>query len=152
MNTPFFTRTLLSVVCAALFGFTGSLQAHSGGAVLDAGGSNPSATALAEVSCFDDGNGEPAYLLAQVQDNSEPVDGLLLSLQLYKGVQATNITDPVSGDAEPSDFMRLDGGLGTYRMILDKTAAGPRAFEVTWHCETADGVHTGTDIVVRQFQ
>ena len=152
MNTTSRIKALLFLSGAILLGHAGGLAAHSGGAILGAAGDNPSATALAEVTCFDDGNGEPAYLLAQVKDLSPYEEGLMLNLQLYKGVQATSISDPVSGDAEPSPYIRLDAGPGTYRMMLDKTGAGPRAFSLTWHCETADNVHTGTDIVLRQFQ
>lgn len=132
--------------------FSTAALAHSGGATLGADGTNASATALAAVTCFDDGNGEPVGLLAQIKDLSEPVPGLLLSLQLYKGIKATNITDTVSGDANYSHEVQLNAGPGTYMMMVDKTDVGPRAFDVIWHCMTADGTHTGTDIVVRQFQ
>ena len=37
-------------------------------------------------------------------------------------------------------------------MMVNKTAAGPRNFDVEWHCMTADNVHTGTHGVVLQFQ
>ena len=142
-------KTILLLVCGAFstLGF-----AHSAGAILGADGANASATALAAVSCFDDGNGAPAGLFAQIIDLSEPVDGLLVSLQLYKGLQATNTTDPVSGDADFSVGVQLDGGAGVYQLLVNKTKAGAKRFDVVWHCMTEDHVHTGTDITVRQFQ
>ena len=152
MKITILTKSFLFVSCVTAMSYSGFLHAHSGGGVLNAGGDNPSATDLAEVTCFDDGNGTPAYLLAQVRDLSAPQQGQLLNLQLYKGVQATSISDPVSGDAESSPFIRLDGGPGVYRLILNKTGAAARTFDVTWHCETANNLHTGTDIVVRQLQ
>lgn len=127
-------------------------QAHTAGATLGADGTSASATGLADVTCFDDGNGQPAGLLVQIKDLSPPVPGLLISVQLYKGTQATNITDTVSGDAEFSEGVQLDGGAGVYRIMVNKTDIGARAFELVWHCRTSDQTHTGTDILVRQFQ
>jgi len=37
-------------------------------------------------------------------------------------------------------------------MIVNKTDAGTRVFDIEWHCNTASGVHTGTDIGVAQFE
>ena len=81
-------------------GYSGLGWTHNAGATLDSGGANASATGLAAVTCFDDGSGEPDHLFAQVRDHSEPVEGLLLSIQLYKGAQAINSTDPISGDPD----------------------------------------------------
>lgn len=129
--------------------FTSALQAHSGSAILGGDASN---SALAHVTCLDDGTGEPAYLIAQIKDLSQPEEGLLISVQLLKGIQVINSTDPISGDADYSPLVQLDGGQGVYNMMLTKTAEGDRAFDLVWHCMTADGLHTGTDIIVRQFR
>lgn len=145
------SKVALSVAILTI-AIPGSAYAHNGGAVLGADGTNPSATALAGITCFDDGTGEPAKLSVQIRDESEPVDGLLLSVQIYKGIKAISITDPESGDADYSPVVELEAGPGVYRVILDKTAAGPRKFNLVWHCETEDELHTGTDIVVNQFQ
>lgn len=153
MNSIFHNKKLHSALLffsTALFNPV--IHAHSAGATLGADGTNASATALAAISCFDDGNGEPEGLFTQIKDLSEPVTGLLINIQLYKGTQAISITDTVSGDADYSSGVQLNGGAGTYQMILNKTDIGPRAFDVIWHCMTADHTHTGTDIVVRQFQ
>lgn len=151
MTNRLISKATLSAALLTM-GIVGNTYAHNGGATLDAGGTNPSATALAGITCFDDGNGEPGGLLVQIKDQSEPVDGLLLSVQIYKGNKATNTTDPVSGDADYSPAVELSAGPGVYWVMLDKTAAGPRQFNLIWHCVTPDGIHTGTDIVVKQFQ
>jgi hypothetical protein len=143
----FSTSLLISVML-----FNPSAQAHTAGATLGADGASASATGLAAVSCFDDGNGQPAGLFVQIKDLSSPVPGLLISVQLYKGTQATNITDTLSGDANHSEGVQLDGGAGVYWMIVNKTNVGSRAFEIIWHCMTSNHTHTGTDILVRQFQ
>ena len=126
--------------------------AHSAGATTDADGTNANATILAAISCFDDGNGEPAGLFAQVKDLSDPEEGLLISIQLYKGLQAISDTDTVSGDADYSEGVQLDAGPGVYQILVNKTDIGARRFDVIWHCMTEDHVHTGTDITLRQFQ
>ncbi len=110
------------------------------------------ATDMADVICGDDGHGPTAYLFAQVRDDSPPAPGLLVNLQVIKGNQAANTTDQVSGDAQYSDPIVLQGGDGVYRMLVNKTGPGPRAFSLIWHCVTANGDHTGTEIQVRQVQ
>lgn len=126
--------------------------AHSAGAITDAGGTNANATILAAITCFDDGNGEPEGLFAQIKDLSDPEPGLLISIQLYKGIQAASDTDAVSGDADYSEGIQLDAGPGVYQLLVDKTDVGARRFDVIWHCMTEDHTHTGTDILLRQFQ
>jgi len=142
-------KTALLLACSA---FSAVSFGHSAGATLGADGTNASATALAAITCFDDGNGEPEGLFTQIKDLSEPVPGLLINIQLYKGIQAISITDIVSGDADYSEGIQLNGGPGVYQMIVNKTDVGPKRFDIIWHCMTADHVHTGTDITLRQFQ
>jgi len=153
MNIIRTRKTILkTVLLLASSTFSCAVLAHSAGATLGAAGNNPSATALAAISCFDDGNGSPSGLFVQIKDLSDPEPGLLISIQLYKGIKAISITDKISGDADYSQGVQLDAGPGVYQLILDKTNIGPRRFDVIWHCMTADHVHTGTDITVRQFQ
>ena len=143
---------LKTVLCIASGVFSTNGFAHSAGATTDADGSNANATILAAIACFDDGNGEPAGLFAQVKDLSDPEEGLLISIQLYKGIKAVSDTDTVSGDADYSEGVQLDAGLGVYQILVNKTDIGARWFDVIWHCMTENHVHTGTDITLRQFQ
>lgn len=143
-------RATSLLILAMIFNF--SVQAHTAGATLGADGTSASATGLAAITCFDDGNGQPEGLFVQIKDLSPPVPGLLISVQLYKGTQAINITDTISGDANHSEGVQLDGGSGVYWMMVNKTDVGLRTFEIIWHCMTSDHTHTGTDILVRQFQ
>ncbi|CAA9889805.1 conserved exported hypothetical protein [Candidatus Methylobacter favarea] len=140
------------ILMTALLFAAGGALAHDGSAIVDAGGNNPSATDLAAVTCFDDGNGAPAYLFGQIRDNSQPAPGLLLNFQIYKGNQMTSITDTVSGDGSYSQGIALSGGPGVYYISASKTKAGLRAFDVTWHCLTSGNIHTGTELTVLQFQ
>jgi len=148
-------RLITRKVTAGIFlclGFAPAVFSHGGGASMDGAGNKASFTALARLTCFDDGTGNAAYLVARVRDNSPPVAGLMVNMQLLKGTRAISITDPTSGDAEYSPYVMLSGGNGVYTLLLNKTAAGVRAFDLEWHCMTADNLHTGTDIIVDQFE
>lgn len=152
MKTAYCKKTLVAVSLLMAAGYADIASAHSGGGTIDPNGTNASASDLAVVTCFDDGNGTPHHLAAQVKDSSSPVSGLLLSLHLQKGNQMTTITDTVSGDTNYSPLITLNGGAGVYYMSVTKSNAGSRVFDVIWHCVTNNGDHTGTDIAVVQAQ
>lgn len=145
-------KTFIAASLLAAAGYVGHVSAHTAGTVLDSGGNNESATDMAQILCYDDGNGAPHHLYADVQDNSPQQYGLLVSVQLLANNQMTNATDTVSGDISPSQGISLAAGQGPYTISISKTAAGPRNFTVTYHCMTAGGTHTGTDITVFQVQ
>ena len=147
--TRVFVRSAL-LLSAALLSLDAS--AHGGGAVMDAAGNKAAFTAYANITCFDDGNGPASYLMARVRDNSAPIAGMVVSLQLLKGSRATSVSDTVSGDANYSAFASLTGGNGVYSLLINKSLAGARSFDLEWHCMTAGDTHTGTDIIVNQFE
>jgi len=144
-------KTLFGLSLLVASGYASLISAHGGGATMDLANISRTFTGVVLVSCFDDGNGPAENLIARIRDNSPPVPGLLVNLQLFKGNKAINITDTVSGDADYSPFVTLHGGPGVYFMIINKTDVGERSFDAEWHCNTVDGVHTGTDISVSQF-
>lgn len=145
------TPALLSLgLCTALLSLDAS--AHGGGAVMDAAGNKASFSALARITCFNDGAGPASYLMARVRDNSAAMPGMVVSLQLLKGARTTSTSDTTSGDASYSDFARLTGGDGVYTLLLNKSLAGARSFDLEWHCMTAGDDHTGTEIIVDQFE
>ena len=119
-------------------------RAHSGGAVI---GNSANAVDLAVVTC----TGGSHHLFGQIKDMSGP-GGPLLSFHIYKGNQKTSTTDTVSGDANYSEGIQLNGGDGVYYISATKTGAGARIFDVIWHCVNSAGGHTDTDIAVLQFQ
>ncbi|MGZ4954202.1 MAG: hypothetical protein ACXV8Q_03740 [Methylobacter sp.] len=147
LKNAFISASLLVAV-----GYANFALAHNAGGPIDAGSNNASATDLAAVSCFDDGSGTPSRLFAQIKDMSAPVPGLLTSFHIYKGTQMTTTTDTVSGDANYSAGVSLNGGPGTYYISVSKTDAGVRIFDIIYHCLTSGGDHTGTDISVFQVQ
>ncbi|SDG96644.1 hypothetical protein [Nitrosomonas sp. Nm132] len=146
-------KILLSASMIVTTGYAAICGAHGGGAVLDPAGNKATFTALARVTCFDESGVGPAdYLAVKIRDNSPPVPGMFVSLQLLKGSKAINITDTTPGDAHFSPEVTLRGGNGTYFMMANKTMAGARNFEVEWHCKTVNNEHTGTDLFVDQFE
>lgn len=146
LKKAFITASILASI-----GYGGNVLAHSGGTVLDPGGNNASATDLAAVTCFNDGNGDAHHLLGQIKDMSAP-GGPLVSFHIYKGNQMTTTTDTIQGDAGYSPEVSLNGGNGVYYISATHTSAGARLFDVIWHCETSNDVHTGTDISILQVQ
>jgi len=157
MKTAFLQKTLITAALLAAAGHAGHAFAHSAEAVLDPAGSNASATDLAQVVCYDDGNGPPHHLYTQIQDLSAPVPGLRISTQIFTDKSMTNTTDTVSADALPSYPATLvgsdiGGGVQLYYISVSKTAPGARNFSITYHCQTANDTHTGTDISVYQVQ
>lgn len=122
-----------------------SARAVTGGGVL---ATAPSASALYTVTCYDDGNGAPVSLVAQVSDEG-PAVAPFVSVQVVKGLAATNSTDPVDADGAPGPLVALDGGAGDYAVFVDKTGAGEETFALTVECRTGaggGGVATGTDV------
>ncbi|MDC8445242.1 MAG: hypothetical protein LV471_04845 [Nitrosomonas sp.] len=133
-----------------LIGCAGFVHAHGGGAVL---GDPRSFTGVAVVTCTYDGVGSAAdyYLTAQIRDNSPAIPGLLINLHIFKGNKAVSISDTISGDADYSPFVELRGGAGAYFVIVSKTDAGERSFDLEWHCMAGNDTHTDTEIGITQF-
>ena len=152
MKNTYLKNGFITALILAVIGYSGHTLAHSAGATIDSAGNNASATDLAQVICYYDGDGPTDHLYVTIQDNSPPVSGLLLSAQVYKDGHMTNVTDTVSGDANSSPSAKISGGDGVYYLSVSKTATGARDFTVTYHCQTAADVHTGTDITVLQVQ
>ncbi len=148
MKITSFKKALVVLSILVTVGKTGLVVAHSGGGYIDVNGNNAGATDLAQVNC----TGDTAYLFGQIKDMSPPVNGLLLSFHIYKGIQMATSTDTVSGDGNYSEGIKLKGGPGAYYISATKTNAGARLFDVIWHCMSANDDHTQTDITVLQMQ
>ena len=140
------------VMMACTLGYTPISGADEGGAVLDPTATVRNFTGYAQITCFDNGNGPADYLEADITDLSAPVEHLLVNLLLLKGDRAIGVSDTLSGDANPSPSIILQGGNGVYLLVVNKTDVGARQFIVDYHCKTATGAHTGTDINVKQFE
>jgi hypothetical protein len=131
----------LALVLATCVADMGAADTGSGALAAE-----PAAADLIRVSCFDDGSGAPASLVAQISDEL-PVESPLVSVQILKASAATNTTDPVDGDGLPSPLVFVDGGAGDYEAFVDKSGSGVENYLLTLQCMTGAGglgVPTGT--------
>ncbi len=150
-------KNILATLVACSVGYASVSSAHDAGATLssisDVDGIIKSVVGLATVDCFDDGSGAADNLIVSIRDNSPPVPGLMVNVQVVsnRGEKVNSITDTVSGDADFSPFIKLQDGKGPYSVIVNKTDVGDREFDLQYHCNTANDAHTGTQITVRQF-
>jgi hypothetical protein len=150
-------RRLAATRAAWLAGLLGALglpddgRAHTQSGSL---GAAATATDFYHVTCSDDGSGAPASLRIEVLD-APPVSAPLVSTQVQRGSLATNTTDPVDGDGTPGPLVSIDGGGGSYDVLVYKSAPGVESYTLTFHCTTGPGgggLHTGTAITTRQNQ
>ncbi len=146
-------KNIIAALVACSVGYVGVSSAHEVPNVLiddaisdDGGAINKSKVFIAFLSCHDDGGGSPDHLIVRIRDKSLPVAGLMVSVQVVssRGDKADSVTDTVSGDADFSPSIKVQDGFGPYKLIVDKTDVGARLFDFEYHCNAADGVHTGT--------
>lgn len=109
-----------------------------------------------QVTCFDDGNGAPSYLEAQVKDITANTPKA--SVLIYKGTSCTtnkcaqSSTDTTDNNTTYSPLVKVTQGAGTYSLFVMHTTTGTDSYDVIFHCKTASNVHTGTSITSRQQQ
>lgn len=120
------------------------------------------ATDIYEVSCSNDGSGEPTKLMFQVIDTA-PVKKPTISIQAVKidtGERSIVSTDPKDGDKKYSPlvgFAPIGGGTGAYQMIITKSQTAPivkgaELYKALYHCYTATNGHTGTERIMTKNQ
>ena len=138
------------------------------------------ATDTYQVTCSDDGSGAPNQLFAQVMD-LVPVKATLVSMQILhpSDGRSTGLSeDSIDGDKVTckgsgktlvctggfSPGLTLVGGkseiaqlyfINVNKQYTASTLAaqkGPEIYDLQLHCQTATGVHTGTDWIQTQNQ
>ena len=166
----------LMMVCLLIAtSYTRVVSAHNQtGTVGSATGA--AATDTYQVTCSNDGSGAPNQLFAQVMDLA-PVKATLVSMQILHpsdGHSTSLSEDPIDGDAQTckgsvctdgfSPGITLVGGKSLiaqlYFINVNKqyTASalaaqkGAEVYNLQLHCQTAAGVHTGTDWIQTQNQ
>jgi len=86
----------------------------------------------------------------QVIDRN-PVAAPLVSVQTIKGIKATNSTDPSDGDETYSPLVYIDGSVGTYYLLVDKTSADAELYTVDIICKQSATVPlTATSVTLTQ--
>ncbi|CAL1241355.1 hypothetical protein [Candidatus Methylocalor cossyra] len=145
---PFAKRVLAGLLLAGPFT---AVPAHeyTGGFL----GKPAQATDLHVVVCSNDGTGPAEHLSFQL-NAGPPKTGPLVSAQLQVPSKkiAASVTDPINGDRQGSPGLQVRGGDTVYYITVDKTGPGIANYSFTYHCETASGGHTGTDLSTLQDQ
>lgn len=147
-NGNFHTKGFAAALLAAVAGYSAITSAHSVSGSL---GAAAGATDFYQVTCSDDGNGTPFYLVTSILATSSAATPHV-SVQDRKDNVATNSTDPTNGDTSYSPEVHLNGDPGLYNVLIDKNGTGPQSYTLQFHCMTSGNVHTGTDIVTVQNQ
>src|SRR5690242_7851000 len=128
---------LKNTVIAAL----GGLMISQAGAVLAHNQAGSFTTGLAasvdfyQVSCFDDGNGAPSYVEAQVKDMTANTSKVGILLQKGTTPCTTNkcaqsSTDTTDTDAAYSSLIKVTQGSGVYNLFVSHSAAGTDSYDV----------------------
>lgn len=148
-----FTQGLLSAAIGLVLSlaFAWAALAHTRNDSLAAGAA---ATDSFEVTCFDNGSGEPSSLRLHVLDSS-PGALPLVSVHARKDDSLVSASDTVDDDATASPEIYVNGGAGVYTVLVTKTGAGAKLYSLSYHCTTGpdgSGSHTGTLLSVRQNQ
>lgn len=140
-------NTVMTASFLIALGHAGIAAAHSQSGSL---GSGAGATDLYTVTCSTDSVGATFRLRTSVKDDT--AGSSLVQVQTRKGSIATNSTDPSGGDTAYSPIVFNNSGNGAYTVLVDKTASGANNYTLEFHCETASGGHTGTNITTLQSQ
>lgn len=143
LKNAFVTASFLVAV-----GHTGIASAHSQAGALE---SKARATDQYRVTCSTDGGGVTDRLAIRVRDEA-PVNKPMVSAQVRKGALATNTTDAKDGNTAYSPRVYTNGDNGVYYVTVTKTRKGAERYTLEYHCQTATGGHTGTEITTLQNQ
>jgi hypothetical protein len=138
--------TKLTMAGALLLGYAGMASAHD--LLNQPIGATLSATDYYQVTCSTDG---VATLRLDVQVNDDTAGASILSLQVQKGLLAKNTTDPTGANGVFSPLVSVAGGNGVYNVMVNKTTAAARQYDIRYHCMNGTA-HTGTAIAIKQNQ
>ncbi len=145
---------LITVIMGFMTSQAGMAVAHNQGGSFTTG--LAAAVDYYQVTCFDDGNGAPSYLEAQVKDMTANTSKV--NIVIHKGTSCTAnkcaqfSMDATDSDASYSPLVRVTQGAGVYNLFVKHTVAGTDSYDVLMHCKTVGAVHTGTSVVSRQQQ
>jgi hypothetical protein len=135
-------KLVITLILLSSVVYIGSASAHDQFGAL---GAAAEATDMYRVTCYDsnDGSGASDHLFVQVIGSNS---GNKVSAQVFKGKMAVNTTESVVVDKV------LSQGDGDYTLTVDKSAAGPASYLISYHCQSLSGNHTGTDLLPIQDQ
>ncbi|CAH9017696.1 hypothetical protein [Candidatus Nitrosacidococcus sp. I8] len=108
------------------------------------------------VQCSTDEGGTTGQLYLQIFDGTTTQGGGKVSVvgEFPAGNIATTASDPDRFSPMPGGPSSLlkPGTDGTYNMFVHKLKEGVKQYNVTYHCQSSEGAHTGTSILTIQDQ
>lgn len=147
------TKIIMAAMLVAL-GMVQQASAHDQiGTLLS--GSGTKATDYYVATCFSDpnlgGGAAAAGLFFQMKDTTVGTNNVGMTVINNNGAlnaKAATTIDGTGGDAVYSAGQTINGGNGDYLITVFHTGnAGTENYTFMFHCQTADGTHTGTSIV-----
>ena len=144
------THQIMACACVS-WAIAGGALAHTQTGAL---GTSAAATDYYQITCSDDGAGTPGSLALELRDEG-PEAAPLVSVQVARGGELANATDPDDSDLDYSPLISVNGGPGVYAVLVDKSGPGSENYRLSFHCVTGPngtGLHTGTSASVRQNQ
>jgi len=157
MKTMKLKKLFLSLI---IIGYVCLASAHEQAGTLGRKNSTAAGTDIFQIDCYDDDNGDPHHLIANVSD-LRPVNPALIGIQitsLTTGQESKLSIDPKDNDGKASADVKVVSDRGPYQVKIQrirtpKDKKGVEVYFMVFHCETATGAHTGTsDPVMKQNQ
>ncbi len=147
-------KTLVSAAILIGFSISDTVSAHDLNQSL-VGGQAPGneRVDLFLVQCFSDpglGGGATADELAVRVQKRAPSNSFL-SVQVMKGGEIKNTVVSTTANVW-SPWIYVQQGNGDYTMSVNQSHAVNTLYRVEYHCQRADGTHTGTGIITLQNQ
>lgn len=148
-------QTKWLVVLLGVIAYSACALAHEQAGTLGRKNSKAAATDVFTINCYNDDEPnhrpefDPHHLHIEVFDN-RPRNPGLISAQITQpttGAASDIVTDSVDGDLYPSAPAELASGSGPYQVVINKSKSkkkGIESYTLIFHCESADGNHTGT--------
>ncbi|CAB1275100.1 hypothetical protein [Candidatus Nitrosacidococcus tergens] len=139
------------VVVLLTLGLTTQVAAHN---QIGSLGDPVGATDYYLVQCSTDEGGTTGRLYLQIFDGTTTQGGGKLTVTGQFQQVAISASAPVRGAPMPGGPASLlqPGTDGTYTMFVTKLKEGVKQYNVTYHCQSSEGVHTGTSIITVQDQ
>ncbi len=154
MKSSTLKNTLITVLGGLMMSQASAILAHNQGGSFTTGVA--AGVDFYQVTCFDDGNGAPSFVEAQVKDSTASTSKV--SILAYKGTSCTtnkcaqSSTDTTDSDASYSPLVKVTQGAGVYNLFVMHTTTGTDSYDVLVHCKTSGNVHTGTSVSSKQQQ
>ncbi|CAH9017698.1 hypothetical protein [Candidatus Nitrosacidococcus sp. I8] len=117
-------------------------------------GEDAAATDYFFVLCSTDQGGTTGKLELSIYDGTTtPGGGKISAVGVFPQTQAAaTASDPNRLDDQPGPIAAVPGPDGTYYVFVHKLKSGAKNYNLTYHCKSAEGAHTGASLLTIQDQ